>query len=630
MDHERAGSADLALWVRVEWRTHWRSYAVLAGVIALTVGVLVATFTAVSRTETAFARLRSATHASDVTVLYGGVVVEDPAAALSEALQVEAFADAAVVLGPLVQPVGADRQRLGSGSVALIATVGTVNSPVIVSGRAIDESNANEVLVSEVLARELGLSVGDSLPLESVTWAWRDAAESSDDPGPLDGPKVTASVVGISRSPGDFDRTGGSVYLSPAFMPTYGSEIAVFGVVEAVLTDESVKAVEAGLLPKLPASAYGAIPSQWGANASTTTALGTLANALRLVGIAAGIAGAVAATVMLLRVVTAASSYRATFAAMGWTRQRHLQAIAIALAPWLAVGVLAGAVVGTWLSPLAVVSLARQIDPAVDSVLVNIPVVLSVVGAALLLGALVGVVVVRRAVSGRVPHDAAGRQTLGIHRPIAVSLGVRQAFFAGAERGGRASRGALFAVTLGVVGAVAALVASASIDRLEHDRQLSGQVIGRSISGAGGAAARLSSDDRVSSLATLYISNSLQLTDGGQVTSLVYDIEFGELPLTVLRGRLAGQPDEVVFGPRTLDSIDKHIGDMVTLKNAGSDDDGGGEPTNSYGDYRIVGEVIFQEGELHHDEGIAVTRSGADRLVGDITNGGVDDGGSPS
>ena len=626
MVRERTGWADLALWVRVEWRSSWRSYAALAGVIALMVGVLVATFTAVSRTETAFARLRSATQASDITLLYGGPLLDDPVAVLSAALQMEGVIDAVIERFPLVLPAGTDRRLIGQLRTQ-IATTGPVNSPVIVSGRSVDETNANEAVISEVLARQLRVSVGDSIPLDSATRAWLDSNSSSDDAGPPDGPKVTVTVVGLSRSPGDFDRSGGSLYLSPAFMPTYGESIAMWGVVEARLTDEAMLVAGTAQGPALPEPAYGAMPSQFGVNAATTTALRTLGNALRLVGIAAGIAGAVAVTVILLRLVTGASRHRAAFVAMGWTRQRHLQAIVIALAPWLAIGLVAGAVVGTWLSPLAVVSLARQIDPAADSVLVNTPVVLIVVAAVVLLGALVGVVVVRRAVSGRVRHDASSRQTLGIHRPIAVSLGIRQALFARSDRGGRASRGALAAVTLGVVGAVAAMVVSASIDRLHDNPRLSGQVINRSVSGAGGAAARLSRDDRVSSLATLYYTGSLQASEGGHITGLVYDIERGELPLIVLRGRLASQPDEVVFGPQTLASINKHIGDVITL-NAGVEVDG--EPVYSYGEYHIVGEVIFQEGELHHDDGLAVTLSGADRLVGDITSGGVEDDGSPS
>jgi putative ABC transport system permease protein len=92
---------------------------------------------------------------------------------------------------------------------------------------------------------------------------------------------------------------------------------------------------------------------------------------------------------------------------------------------------------------------------------------------------------------------------------------------------------------------------------------------------------------------------------------LAYDIRRGDLGVSVVRGRVARQPDEVALGPATLDQFGKDIGDHVELRRS-----------RRAASFRIVGAVLFPEGDFEHDAGIALTTSGADRLLGDVHDAG--------
>src|SRR5262249_2458660 len=115
--------------------------------------------------------------------------------------------------------------------------VGSLNTPVIVHGRAVDPRHANEVVLSEKLARDLRVSVGDVLPLDSMSDAWVDLAFNGGDPGPPDGPRIGARVVGIARSSADFGRFVGIMHFSPAFVSRYGKDMRVYTHVEAKLAE---------------------------------------------------------------------------------------------------------------------------------------------------------------------------------------------------------------------------------------------------------------------------------------------------------------------------------------------------------------------------------------------------------
>jgi hypothetical protein len=190
---------------------------------------------------------------------------------------------------------------------------------------------------------------------------------------------------------------------------------------------------------------------------------------------------------------------------------------------------------------------------------------------------------------------------------------VRNALARDAVRGGRASRWALIVVAAGTAGAIAALMVSASISRLQTDGSLSGQASGDVIDSGEGvetydrALPLLERDRRVAMLAGIHVSFGVRAAPGGDLTTLVYDLKRGHLDASVVRGRIPDQVDEVALGPATLDRLHKDVGDRVRLRSK-----------KMSASYRIVGAMLFPEGDFDHDAGAAMTIAGARRLLGDV------------
>ena len=161
--------------------------------------------------------------------------------------------------------------------------------------------------------------------------------------------------------------------------------------------------------------------------------------------------------------------------------------------------------------------------------------------------------------------------------------------------------------------AVAALVISASISELLTDPVLTGQgtsrVIdaGESIDAYDRALPILERDRRVAMLAGVHVVFGITAGRGDELTALAYDVKRGRLGASVVDGRIPRGPGEVALGPVTLEQLEKHVGDRVRLH--------GDESSASY---RIVGKVLFPEGDFDHDAGVALTVSGARRLIGDV------------
>ncbi len=190
-------------------------------------------------------------------------------------------------------------------------------------------------------------------------------------------------------------------------------------------------------------------------------------------------------------------------------------------------------------------------------------------------------------------------------------LGLRWALFGEPDRGGRTSRGALAALVMGVIAGVATLTVSASIGRLQIDPHLTGQGSGRYIDSGEGtdlydrALPLLEDDPRVTMLVGFHVAD-ISLADGSVLTGRIHDIRRGDIGSSVVRGRQARQADEVALGPTTLEHLDKHVGDSIDLKG-----DAGAAR------FRIVGAVLFPQGDFNFDDAMALTADGAARVVGD-------------
>lgn len=604
---------DLLLFAKVEWRARWRVHLVSAVIVAATVGTVVAMLLAADRAETAFIRLRAATNASDVT-LYLPEGNDDLVLARATALRVPGVVAASAYAEPFIRPRGtAYTPDYDLYPIVRFDEEGakSVDAAVITSGRAVDPTRPDEVVVSEALANDLALRPGARMQLESMSNAWIEIAFNGGDPGPPDGPVVDVTLVGVARTPADFGRYKGAIEVTPAFIETYGSQIRIYRSIHAQLSPGT----EAQSLPLEDSSEVSI--SAFGDDASTDDGLETIAKALRIVAISAALAGIGAAGIALNRASRVALQQRSTLAALGWSPGRQQAAVVLALVPWLLVSLPVGAAAGIFTSRFALVGLAHRIDPRPGSIEMNWAIVVTVVAASLAIGLLALFLAAQHATALR-KTSVVSLPSGGLWRPLPASISIRNAFFAASRYGGRASRAALVVTTLSVAAIVAALSVSASIANLQDDPTLTGQGENRVIDSGEStdvydrAFPVLERDERVAILAGLHVLFDLKVDSLDNAPVIAFEITRGEPDFSVVRGRVPRQADELSVGPTTLERLAKSIGDTVTL--TGPD---------GKGDYRIVGTNLFPEGDFSHDEGIALTVGGAERIAGDVHESGA-------
>ncbi len=431
-----AGRDAQLIVARAEWRTRWRSYLVLAVVAGLAVGAVVATLLAATRSENAFHRLRAATRAADVSVFVPDVAGTAAAARAIE--KIDGVRNAAPESELFVRPAGSDYfpdYDLYARAPVAAKDADPVNTPVITTGRAADPRRADEVVLSERLAAALGVTVGDTITLESMTAEWVDAAfNGAGDPGPPDGPKIDVDVVGLSRTPADFARWKALIHLTPAFERQYRGKLNAYPRVEVQLTGASRKAVRARLLTVDEHAEVS--PSPFADDQATDDGLATIAIALRLIAAVAALAGAVVVGLVITRIARLAAADRGTLAVLGWTRHQLAALSLFAFAPWLLLGVGAGLLGGVIVSPHVLVGLARRVDPVPGSVVVD-PLVVAAVGlSAVAIGLLVAWFAGRGSTSRTVVRAARPTRVLSPRRPLPAVLGVRHALGGEPGRGG--------------------------------------------------------------------------------------------------------------------------------------------------------------------------------------------------
>jgi hypothetical protein len=600
-------NSDLRLFAKAEWRARWRAQLLSAVVVAVTVGAVLAMLLGADRSETAFDRLRATANASDAT-LFLPEGEDDLALERVDALRLPGVVAASAFAEPFVRPKGTELVPDYDlyPIVRFDGAPDAVNRAVITSGRAVDPNRPDEVVLSEALAKSLGLHAGDPLQLESVSDAYVDIFFAGGDPGPPDGPLVDATIVGIERTPADLGRYKGTIEVTPAYVERYGSQIHAVRSIHARLSS--------GVDPRALMTDRGSASdtSAFGDDASTDDGLDTIAKALRLVAVAAALAGIGAIAIAYNRACRVALQDRSTLSAMGWSARRQQTATTLALCPSLFVAVPLGAVLGSLTSRYALVGLAERIDPRPASVEINWGLAGAVVATSLAIGLLVLIISAQRTTSLR-PTPVARVPTGGLWHPLSVSIGVRHAFFTAPRYGGRASRAALTVATICVAAIVAALSVSASIGNLRDDPSLTGQGgalaidSGEALDVFDRALPLLERDDRVAMLAGLHVIFDLSADSLPNVTAGALDIVRGDPGLSIVRGRSPYQPDEVALGPTTLERLGKSVGEMVTLSG----------PTGR-ADYSIVGTMLFPEGDFSHDDGVAISVEGAARVAGDV------------
>ena len=150
--------------LRAELRHGWRSLVVVALLVAVSGGAALAALAAARRTDTAFARMRSATNAWDVTINpNNGSESRLTMAELRALPGVERIGRAdGIILYPSIVRSVPDAFNLPPFLVTDTTTGYTLGRPVVTAGHKPDRKDASGVFVDRTFAKRMRLRIGQS------------------------------------------------------------------------------------------------------------------------------------------------------------------------------------------------------------------------------------------------------------------------------------------------------------------------------------------------------------------------------------------------------------------------------------------------------------------------------------
>ncbi len=213
--------AAILAWARLDLRRRWRSLVVLALLTMVSAAVVLTAAAGAHRGGTAADRLREVTLPADVFILPNERGFDW--AEIERLPYVEALAQLAIT-DPIV-PVGDYDPGVVGYPTLDDQLLRTIEKPVVLEGRSYDPTKVGEVVVTPEFVRRYGKGVGDSL-----TMALAAPNQIYDEPEPADklnGPRVPVTIVGVIRTPYNFDLPGrpGLLLVSPALTTAYSENI---------------------------------------------------------------------------------------------------------------------------------------------------------------------------------------------------------------------------------------------------------------------------------------------------------------------------------------------------------------------------------------------------------------------
>ncbi|GIH27685.1 hypothetical protein Aph01nite_59950 [Acrocarpospora phusangensis] len=623
-------------WLAIAVAPRWRAHAALAVLVALTLATVLAAVAGARRGASAQERLRAGALPADVLV-QSQIPDFDwdraralPGVAAVAPLAVSAISVEGVQLGwDSAPPADAEVWR-------------SVERPVVLAGRLPDPSRPDEVVVLPRFLDEYGKGVGDTVVIRLSTPEEADLVGDSDGAGLRHGPRITARIVGVIRSPYFVDPSGalGTILPSPGLFLKYRENFIgtdrrggfTIGLVRLTDGEAGLPAFRARLaeLTGLPAVK---IENLAGVRRQVDRLLAYEAAVLLALGLAVLSAGALLAGQSAARLVSAAVPALRTLRAPGLTPRQA--ATAAALGPALAslagsaLGVLGAAAVSPWM-PIGAAA-AYEPRPGFDldwavllPGLLGVPAVLAASAAGyawILLAA-------ARSPRRRTPSliaVAAGRRGW----PVPVQTGLRFALERGRGVDTLPVGSALTGTVAGVLGVMAAFTFAAGV----HDAGVNPARYGQThqllvfigFNGVGAPPDRLipalAADPDVAGIEERPVSTVVS----GDVTFALYGYAPGRHPIPAGRlraGRLPASDGEVLLAARTADTLGVGVGDRialtgelgtrdVTVSGVGFVPEG---PANNYAEGALAPDRVYHSLARSYEVGLALValRPGAD------------------
>ncbi len=581
-----------AVWLafRVELRRRWRSWLVIALLVSIVGGFVLAAAAAGRRTESAFPRFVTA-HGFDVVVY-----ANEPQPGIAK---LPGVAFVTELTSPYNgQPTCHCTRPINPSQLDVVSATGRVPFK-LVSGRMPDPTAPDQVLASFTLEQDYGVRLGTVIRLPLYASSQLSAINNAAGAGPNpEGPTVALRVVGFEAT--EYEFASGTtptyfLYTTRAFSRTVVPQTATYYLYFVGLRHGPADILRfenaARTTLKLNPDAGEGYSNEEAQAASIEGSIHPQAIGWWILAALAALVGLAVVGQALARQSVVESEAYPTMTALGTDRR---QLVALGTMRNLLVG-LAGAVgavaVATALSPLAPLGEARTAETSTG--VAFDPLVLP-------LGALATVLVVL--LVGLWPAVRASRVRMGDDRvthsprssvvarmaatgaPPSAVIGVRHAL----ERGRGASSVPVGTALLGTVLAVLALCATtvfgASLSHLTATPKLYGDPFQLNFQPGSLAPALVSSLDHNRAVTAI-----TKYAGGGELA--VNNVLVGGIPATSIRGPLLfstvdghppNGPGQIGLGATTMRSVGAHLGSVVQVK-----------IRNRTTEFRVVSQVSF-------------------------------------
>jgi hypothetical protein len=558
-----------AVWllVRGDLRRRWRSWVVLGVLAGISVGLACAGIAGARRTDRAVPRFAQVSHLPDAAVL-----PNDPAFDETVRAQVAALPEVTGLypfqvpfLLRVKGPDGMDSPLLPTTPASM-----RVGESPYVAGRAPDPARADEIAVNEQARAAFGVDVGSTFTLVQDP-------PSADFPFPA--PAGSAQpieqvmhVVGVMSGAGS---SGPDSLISSGFYEKYHDQLvgAINAMVDLRAGPKDLEPFRRDVnrlmgRPVNVESADDLFGVRQTRNVSNVESTGLWLFALAVLVGAGALVGQA-----LVRAVLAGAADMGTWRAVGVDRRLATRVMVAPVALVAVVAAVTTFVVAVLLSPRFPIALTRQFDLDIGfhaDWLVLVPGALGVAAVVVATAWITAELWLRRDVR----DNAAPRRprwSAGLGLPPALLVGSRLATEAG--RGNRAVpvRSAFIGAIAGVLGVVGCLTFRSGLSDTVGEPSRSGVVWNRVFGKAGvltdDELATVAHDPAVAASLHATWARALLINGTGTSTFGVAPAQ-GDIALEMLAGSAPTQPDEIAFGPTTMDALGLHLGDRVTIGDA--------------------------------------------------------------
>ena len=574
-------------WLRIDLRRRWRSLAVLALLVAIASGTVLAALAGARRGASVQQRLNERTLPATAMILANTPGFDwGPIRALPEVEVCSTF-----VVDYTMSTKGVPGENVGFPYTDDEFTH-TIEKPVLFKGRLYDSTRPDEAVVTRKFVSHFHKGIGDTVVLILATPKEIAEQQGSGPGGVYTGPRVTVRIVGVGETStrwGGVDQVGGSGGLQPspglythypenivgapgartmnyinAIVRLRGDEAAIEQLRNDVTRVTGRSDIEVTNLVDQQRVAQHHVAFE--SRCLVAFAAAAFVAALFLVGQA------------IVRYAAASTEELRTLRALGMTPS---QAIATAAAGPAMVGMagaglgVAGAVFASRWLPFGTAGLVEPSPGvSVDWVVLGpgLAVVVLLVAAGAAGAAWLALGAARR--GGAIRRSTVATAVARRGLPVPIVVGTRFALEAGRGRTAVPVRPALVGAIMGVLGILAAFTFSHGVSDAASHPERFGQtyqlgafagINDQDFSPTGRLLTALHHNAEVSGVDDARTAVATGPEGDESISLWAYSPEPKAIPVVITSGRLPESADEVVLGPRTLAAMHTHVGARVEL-----------------------------------------------------------------